>query len=158
MKTEKTAFLKLAVLGMGIVVFMLSIFWLPKAAGNILGSNSENANLKYPALMGIYFTVIPFYIVLYQALKLLKNIELKNTFSKPAAKSLNLIKCCACAIAFVYAAGAALLGMKTVLNASIAAVPITFMFAALTIALFAAVLEELLMTAIEIKSENDLTI
>ena len=87
MKTGKTAFLKLAIWAMGIVIFMLGIFWLPKAAGNILGSNSENANLKYALLLGVYFTAIPFYIALYQALKLLKSIEMKNTFSKPAAKS-----------------------------------------------------------------------
>jgi len=157
MKRE-TLFLKFVVVLMGLPVLALSIYGLPWLANN--PANPDYATILYPIIIGMYLSVIPFIFALYQAFKLLTYIDKNQAFSNLSVKALKNIKFCALTISGLYvvimpfvfclaelddAPGAVLIGM----------VPI---FASLVIAVFAAVLEKLLKHAIEIKSENDLTI
>jgi hypothetical protein len=108
----------------------------------------------------MYISAVPFYFALYQAFKLLCYIDKNKAFSQISVKALKNIKYCAITISalylvimpFVYlvaekddAPGLIIIGM----------VPI---FASMVIAVFAAVLQKLLKEAIDIKSENDLTV
>lgn len=158
MRRGKTTFLKLAVVIIGSIALILCIFWLPWFARNTAEMNPEYGYLRYPVLISVYTTVIPFYIALYQALKLLNHIEYKNAFSELAVESLKYIKYCAITIIILYVIGLTLLGFQNAFHSSIVIIGAIIIFAASAIALFAAVLQELLINALEIKSENDLTV
>lgn len=106
----------------------------------------------------MYITVIPFYIALYQAFKLLDYIESKNAFSELVVESLKHISYCAIAIIALYLIGVVFLWFQNGLHSSIAMMGAVIIFATSAVAVFAAVLQELLKNALEIKSENDLTI
>lgn len=158
MKRGSTLFLKIAVFLIGTPVLALSIFgltWLPNHP-----ANPDYAHILYPIVIGMYVSVIPFFIALFQAFKLLSHIDKNQAFSELSVKALKNIKFCAMTISGLYvviepfvflvadlddAPGLVLVGM----------VPI---FASMVIAVFAAVLQRLLKEAIDIKSENDLTV
>ena len=157
MKGE-TLFLKVAVILMGFPVLALCIFGLPWLTNNPV--NPDYAHIIYPILIGMYAAAIPFYFALYQAFKLLSYIDKNKAFSELSVEALKKIKYCAITIStfyvvlmpFVYlvaekddAPGLIIIGM----------VPI---FASMVVAVFAAVLQKLLKNAIDIKSENDLTV
>ncbi len=158
MKRGSTIFLKIAVFLIGTPVLVLCIFSLPWLANNPI--NPEYGHILYPIIVGTYLTVIPFYIALYQAFKLLSYIDKNKSFSLISVKALKNIKYCAITISILYvvmmpfiylvadkddAPGLIIIGM----------VPI---FASIVIAVFAAVLQRLLGEAIDLKSENDLTV
>jgi hypothetical protein len=158
MKHGSTLFLKIAVFLIGTPVFILSIIGLVSLVKD--PANPEYAYILYPIVTGMFFTTIPFYFALYQALKLLGYIDNNEAFSQFSVEALKKIKFCAITISCVYvvimpfiylladkddAPGAIIMG----------AVPI---FASIVIAVFAAVLQRLLQVAIDIKSENDLTV
>jgi len=158
MKQGSTLFLKIAVFLIGIPVLALCIFGLTRLLNNPV--NPDYAHILYPILIGMYVSVIPFFLALYQAFKLLSYIDKNQSFSELSVRSLKKIKFCAMSISglyiviipFVYlvadlddAPGLIIIGM----------VPI---FASIVIAVFAAVLQRLLQEAIDIKSENDLIV
>jgi hypothetical protein len=155
MKRE-TLFLKVVVFLIGIAILALCLFGLPW----IVKDAAEAYWMIKPVLIGMYGAAIPFFVALYQALKLLSYIDKNIAFSELSVKALKNIKYCALAISILYAAimpflylvaekddapGLILLGM-------------VITFAPIVIAVFAAVLEKLLKKAIDIKTENDLTI
>jgi ABC-type uncharacterized transport system permease subunit len=157
MKRE-TLFLKVAITLVGIPVLALCIFglpWIAKAA-----ADHYPAYLLYPALAVMYASVLPFYLALYQAVKLLSFIDQNKAFSESSVGALKYIKYCAAVIALIYAAGMPLfflMGQKDDAP-GIALIGAVISFASAAIAVFAAVLQKLLENALEIKSENDLTI
>lgn len=153
-----TLFLKLAVILIGIPVIALCAFGLYWLANN--PANPDYVYMLYPILIGIYTSAIPFYIALYWAFRLLNYIDKSKAFSQISVKALQHIKYCALAISTLYVAimpfvyflaekddapGLIIMGM----------VPI---FASMVISVFTAVLQRLLQEAIDIKSENDLTV
>ena len=159
MKKKGTVlFLKGVLFLIGLVVLILCISWLPGLAKETAEMFPEFADLKLPVLWGIYVTVIPFMLALYHAYLLLTTIEAKKAFSEKAIHSLRQIRNCAFAIMTVYFAGMIFLGIKSALHPGIVLIGAAIMFAAFTIALFAAVLKELLNRALELQSENDLTV
>ncbi|MGI6685167.1 MAG: DUF2975 domain-containing protein [Bacillota bacterium] len=157
MKRE-TLFLKSVVVLMGLPVLALCIFGLPWLANN--PANPDYAPMLYPIIMGLYLSVIPFFFALYQAFKLLIYIDKDQAFSKLSVKALKNIKFCAITISGLYVVIMPFVFRLADLDDApgaiiFAMVPI---FASLVIAVFAAVLEKLLKHAIDIKTENDLTI
>ncbi|KAA0561732.1 DUF2975 domain-containing protein [Bacillus sp. CH30_1T] len=157
MKRE-TLFLKIAVFLIGTPVLALCVFGLPWLAKDAAGS--ELAYLIYGILVVMYVSAIPFFVALYQAIRLLSYIDKNNAFSELSVKSLKNIKYCATTISIVYVAGMPLfylMGEKDDAPGVIL-IGMMFVFAPLVIAVFAAVLQKLLKNAIDIKSENDLTV
>jgi hypothetical protein len=158
MKHGSTLFLKIALFLIGTPVLALCIFgltWLPYNP-----VNPDYTHILYPIIIGMYVSVIPFFVALYQAFKLLSFIDKNLAFSELSVKALKNIKICALIISGLYvviepfvflvadlddAPGLVIIGM----------VPI---FASMVIAVFAAVLQRLLQEAIDIKSENDLVV
>ncbi|MCJ8009301.1 DUF2975 domain-containing protein [Lederbergia wuyishanensis] len=158
MKRGSTTFLKLAVLFIGVIILVLCIFWLPWEARHAAEMNPEYAYLRYPVLFGLYITAIPFFLALYQSLKLLIYVEKNNAFSKLAVTSLKYIMRCANTITILYVVGFFFLVSQNAMHPGIALVGFTIIFTSLIISLFSAVLQALLKNALDIKSENDLTI
>ncbi|MCM3567697.1 DUF2975 domain-containing protein [Neobacillus mesonae] len=158
MKRRKITFLKAAVYLIGIVILSLCAFWLPAAAKNAAKLNPEYAYLHFPVLTGLYITAIPFFLALFEALKLLNYIKDENAFSELAVVSLGHIKKYAVSIIILYLLGILLLLFQNALHPGIAIAGFAIIFATVVICIFAALLQELLRSALEIKTENDLTV
>jgi Protein of unknown function (DUF3036). len=105
--------------------------------------------------------MVPFLMALYQTMKLLGFIDKKETFSEKSVKALNVIKNCAVAIFAIY-----LIGVMPMVRFFVESddapggsiIWAAFSLIPLAIAIFASMLMNLIKEAIEIKSENDLTI
>ncbi|MDO9491217.1 DUF2975 domain-containing protein [Acetobacterium sp.] len=158
MNNRKTTFLKITILVIGLVVLLLCVFYLPWLAEYISKQNTELSYLKYPLLIGIYLTTVPFYLALFEGFRLLVYIEREHAFSQQGVISLNYIKLCAISIAVLYGIGSLALFTINLLVPILILLGGIIIFASASIAIFAAVLQELLRTALEIKSENDLTV
>lgn len=163
MKRSSTLFLKSAVILMGIPPLALCLFVLPQGAIVAFKEAVNGSNIAY-MVIGIitvmYVSAIPFYIALFQAFKLLNYIDHNKAFSQISVWALKKIKNCAIAICALYvviipfvfivaqwddAPGLVLIGL-VIIGAS------------MVISVFAAVLQRLLQEAINIKTENDLTV
>lgn len=158
MERGTTLFLKVAVFLIGITVLALCIFLLPWLANYTAEMYPEFAYLQYPILFGLYITAIPFFIALYQALKLLNYIDNNNAFSELSVKALKYIKYCAVTISILYVIGIIFLMSQNASQPGIAVIGLTIIFTSAVIAVFTAVLQKLLKNALDIKSENDLTV
>lgn len=150
MKRCSTIFLKLVVILIGIPVLAMCIFYLPGFVNY----------LHFSILIGVYATAIAFFFALYQALKLLSYIDKNKAFSELSVNALKYIKYCAITISIIYAVLAPLL--FPIADADDApgllGIPLIITFASSVVAVFAAVLQRLLQDAIDIKTDNDLTV
>jgi hypothetical protein len=158
MKHGSTLFLKIAVFLIGTPVLALGIFGLTWLANN--PANPNYAHILYPIVIGLYVSVIPFFVALYQAFMLLSYIDKNESFSELSVKALKNIKFCAMTISGLYVVILPFVFMVADLDDApglviVGMVPI---FASMVIAVFAAVLQRLLQEAIDIKSENDLIV
>ncbi|PZD79428.1 DUF2975 domain-containing protein [Mesonia sp. K7] len=121
---------------------------------------SDDVGAYKPILLAIILSVIPFFMGLYQAFKLLEYVDKNIAFSELSIKALKKIKIYALVLSVFYllcmpyiyyvaekddAPGGILIGLVLIAAPTVVTV-------------FAATLEELLKNAIEIKSENDLTV
>ncbi|SHO48372.1 DUF2975 domain-containing protein [Anaerocolumna xylanovorans] len=155
---QKTFFLKMSLFLIGIPVLALCILVLPWIGNE---AAEHYPKLVYlPVLIGIYLTAIPFYFALYQAFKLLSYIDKNNAFSELSVNSLKYIKYCAALISIIYAVSLPLFYLMAQKDDApgIVVIGLVCTFAPLVIAVFAAVLQKLLENAIDIKTENDLTV
>ncbi|WOV86771.1 DUF2975 domain-containing protein [Sporosarcina oncorhynchi] len=159
MKRE-TMFLKLAVVVMGIPILALCVFVVPTIANFAAELYPEMSYIKYLILINMYAAAIPFYFALYQTFKLLNLIDMENAFSERSVKALKTIKYCAVLISSLYVLGMPLYYLLAERDDApgIIVIGLVLIFASFVIAVFAAVLEKLLTSAIEIKIENDLTV
>lgn len=158
MERRTTLFLKLAIFLIGMIVFVLCIFWLPWVANDTTERFSEYAYLKLPVLIGLYVTVVPFTIALYQAFKLLNYMDNNQVFTGMSVKLLKDIKYCAITISFLYVIGSIFLIINDALHPGIAIIGITIIFTSVVIAVFSSLLQRLLLKALHIKVENELTV
>ena len=160
MKQGSTLFLKTAIILIGIPVFALCIFLIPNIGNYAAELYPDIAYIKYLVLINLYATVIPFYFALYQAFKLVSYIDKGNAFSKLSVRALKKIKQCAITISVLYVVGMPLFYLVAERDDApgIIIIGMILIFASIVIAVFAAVLQRLLKDAIDIKSENDLTV
>ncbi|WP_087974757.1 DUF2975 domain-containing protein [Oceanobacillus rekensis] len=163
MKQVSTLFLKIAVIFIGIPVLALCIFLLPQIANEAIGQAANGAQLGYIVLgilIVMYIATIPFYFALYQTLKLLSYIDKNQAFSDLSVKSLKIIKNCAITISGLYVVVLPLVYVVAEWDDApgLLLIGMVIMGASMIIAVFAAVLQRLLQVAINIKSENDLTV
>ncbi|MDA1679188.1 MULTISPECIES: DUF2975 domain-containing protein [unclassified Bacillus cereus group] len=160
MKQGSTLFLKTAIILIGIPVFALCIFLIPNIGNYAAELYPDIAYIKYLVLINLYATVIPFYLALYQAFKLVSYIDKGNAFSKLSVRALKKIKQCAVTIGVLYVLGMPLCYLVAERDDApgIIIIGMILIFASMVIAVFAAVLQRLLKDAIDIKSENDLTV
>ena len=158
MNKMKIGFLKIIIVGIGFIILSVCVF-LPA----ILESQGWLTNPAYEHILsvvhiGLYVTLIPFFIALYQTLKLLNYIKDNNAFSELAANSLRSIKNSALVIIALYIIGIVFLALSDAMQNGLIAMGIFNIFTALVITIFVMVLEELLRGIIKMKMENDLTV
>ncbi|WP_058309139.1 DUF2975 domain-containing protein [Gracilibacillus massiliensis] len=163
MKRGSTLFLKIAIILIGIPVLALCILLLPKIAMEAIEQAKNGAELAYVVfgmLIIMYGSTIPFYFALYQAFRLLKYIDENQAFSQLSVRSLNKIKKCAIIISGLYVVSLPLVYIIAEWDDApgLILIGMVIVGASMVIAVFAAVLQRLLQEAINIKSENDLTV
>ena len=159
MKQVTTLFLKLAVFIIGLAVLALCIFSVPHMANFAAKLYPNIAPMKYLVFIVMYGAAVPFYFALYQAFNLLRYIDENTAFSELSVKALKNIKCCAITISGLYVLGLPLFHfIAKKVDPPIGLMGLIIIFASLVIAVFAAILQRLLQEAINIKSENDLTV
>jgi hypothetical protein len=160
MERGTTLFLKVTVFLIGIPVLALCIFVIPEIANFAAELYPDHTYLKYLVLIDLYATVIPFYFALYQAFNLLTYIDNNQAFSELSVRALKYIKYCAVGISSLFVVGMPLFYLIAEKDDApgIILIGMVLVFASMVIAVFAAVLQKLLKNAIDIKSENDLTV
>ncbi|WP_336635940.1 DUF2975 domain-containing protein [Lysinibacillus fusiformis] len=156
MKRE-TLFLKIAVFLMGLPVFALCIWVVPRVA---LDTAQHSPVLTIAALLGVYATAIAYFVALYTTIKLLSYIDQNIAFSELSVTALIKIKYCAIVISSVYVVGMPLIYYAAEVDDApgLILIGMVIIGASFVVAVFAAVLQKLLKNAIDIKSENDLTV
>jgi len=158
MKRGSTTFLQIVIVLIGIVALAIMIRF-PLTEGR--AANLDLFSIySDPFILYGYLASIAFFVALYQAFKLLGYIGQNKVFSSSSVKALRTIKYCAIILstsivmAILYimmshgdddAAGAIAMGIVTT-------------FISIVIATAAAVFERTLQNAVDIKSENDLTV
>ncbi|HEY4515619.1 MAG TPA: DUF2975 domain-containing protein [Candidatus Paceibacterota bacterium] len=151
MKKGSTFILKVAVIILGAGVLALCIFALPEMWE---GGSAEFPTASWSLfliMIGMYATAVPFFIALWQTLKLLNYIDKNMAFSELSVRALKNIKYCAIAIGVLYMGGVPLLFPIADADDAPGLVVIGFVIACIpiVIAIFAAVLERLLRDAIK---------
>ncbi|SHF26559.1 Protein of unknown function [Arenibacter palladensis] len=159
MKRVSIVFLQAVIVLIGLVILVLLI-WLPLIEGR--ATNLDLVNIYSDTFILYGYTIsIPFFVALYNAFKLLAYIGQNKVFSTNAVKALRNIKYCAIILsALVVIAG---LFIKFTHHkdddpAGFLAICIVSTFASIVVATAAAIFEKLLQNAVDMKSENDLTI
>jgi len=160
MERGSTLFLKIAVILMGLPVLAVCIFIVPQVASFGAELYPEFTIIRYLLYIIMYGAAIPYYIALYQAFRLLNYIDNNNAFSQKSVEALKKIKYSANTMSILYVVGMPLFYLIAERDDApgIILIAAVFVFAPLVIAVFAAVLQRLLQEAINIKSENDLTV
>ena len=155
-----TLFLRITVLLMGVAALLLAYLILPSINSNWHEAYPDFSYLKYPFMIGLALTTVPFFIALYQTLKLLSYVDKNSAFSESSVKALGYIKYCAVFFSGLYMLCSPFfyIAAKSEDAPGIMVIGLVMVFAPMVIAVFAAVLQRLLQNAIVIKSENELTV
>ena len=160
MKRSSTIFLQIVVVALGIGALAL-LLWEPRVEGvNAHATTLYQIYFDDPFLALVYVGSIPFFIALYQAFKLLGYIGQNKVFRPEAVRALRTIKYCALAIVgfLVVEELVIMLTHGDDDAAGGVAMGIGITFISIVVATAAAVFERTLQHAVEMKSENDLTV
>ena len=160
MKRGSTIFLRTTVVIMALIALTLCILLLPAISAEWGQEYPEAVYMKYPALFGLGGAAIAFFFALYQAWKLLNYIDRNTAFSGLSITALRYIKYCALLISGLFTLGLPIVYYVAHIEDApgLMVIGLFFVFASVVVAGFAAVLQMLLQNAIDIKSENDLTV
>ena len=158
LKQGSTLFLKLVISLIGIVT-LVGLIWFPQTEGraanlDLFGIYSD------PLILYGFLASIPFFVALYHGIKLLGYVDQNKVFSESAVKEVRAIKYCAITLSGFIIIG--ILYIRLFVHGDDPAGPTALgfftTFASIVIATAAAVFERLLQNAVDIKSENDLTV
>jgi hypothetical protein len=160
MKRSSTLFLQVVIvlIGIGVLAFML---WEPHLEGRNVHATVFEIYLKDPFLAYAYLGSLPFFVALFQAIKVLGYVGQNKVFSQGAVNALRTIKYCGIAlIVFLAGAEAYFFTMRRGHDDIAGGVMMGFLmiFISIVIATSAAMFERVLQNALDIKSENDLTV
>jgi len=159
MKRVSIIFLQAVVLLIGIVALVILIRF-PLTEGR--AANLDLFSIySDPFILYGYAASIAFFVALYKAFKLLGHIGQNELFSQKSVRTLRIIKYCAIISSILIAMAG--LYIKIFHNneddpAGFLAMCILFTFISVAVATAVAVLEKNLQNAVDMKTENDLTI
>ena len=160
MKRGFTIFLQVVIglLGVGVLALLL---WEPQVEGRNVNATLFEIYFKDPFLAYIYLAFVPFFVGLYQGFNILGYARRDEIFLQHSVRALRIIKYCALTTAlfivgaeayiFIFVrgtddvAGGVMMGLFIILVSAI-------------IATAASVFERIFQNAVNIKSENELTV
>ncbi len=157
MKLKSTFLLKGALIIIGSIILALCIFIAVMLVREGVG---EDYAILIPIVVVMYAAAIPFFLALYETWKLVLQIDTNQAFSEVSVKRLQKIKYCAVGVSAVYVIGLPFLYQLAQGDDApgVIMLGLIIIFASAVIAVFAAVLQQLLKNAIDLKSENELTV
>src|SRR5687768_16464691 len=157
-KRSSAAFLQTVIVLIGIGALAL-LLWEPHLEGRNAHATPFEIYFKDPFLAYAYIASIPFFVALYQAFKVLGYAGQNKVFSQAAVKAMRTIKFCAIGIiGFVAVGEIFIVFSNTDDRAGGVFMGILITFGSIVIAAAAAMFERILQSAVDIKSENDLTV
>ena len=146
----------LVLIGIGALALLL---WEPHIEGRNAHATLFAIYFQDPFLAYAYVASVPFFVGLYQAFKVLGYAGRNKEFSPSAVRSLRTIKYCAIALVGFVAVGEVFIMFSTSDDrAGGVFMGILITFASIVVATAMAVLERALQNAVDMKSENDLTV
>ena len=159
MKRISIVFLQAVIVLIGIVALVILI-WFPLTEGR--ATNLDLFSIYFDKfILYAYAASIAFFVALYKAFKLLGYIGQNKVFSSNSVKALKSIKYCAIIlIILIVMAGVyiRIFHSKEDDPAGFLAMCMLTTFVSIVVATAAAIFEKILQNAIDMKSENDLTI
>jgi len=159
-KRSSTVFLQavIVLIGIGTLALML---WEPHLEGRNAHATTFEIYFKDPFLAYAYLASIAYFSALFQAFRLLGYIGRNQVFSLDSVRALRTIKYCAISLVALIGAAVAYIFIAMRGKDDIAggvAMGLAMIFISIVIATAAAVFERLLQNAVDMKSENDLTV
>jgi len=161
MKRSSTIFLQIVIvlIGLGALAFLLL---MPRVEGRNAHATNFEIYFQDPLLALVYVGSIPFFMALYQATKILRYVGRNEVFSPDVVKALRTIRYCALAIiGFVVLAVLFILVMGEA-DEENPGIPFFLgflvIFPSIVVATAAAMFARILQNAVDLKSENDLTV
>ena len=157
MKRGSIIFLQIVIvlIGIGALAFMV---WEPHVEG--VNAHATLFQMYFNTFVAYAFIAsIPFFVALYQAFKLLGYVAQNKVFSQEAVKALRTMKYCAQVIIGFVAVSVIFMiyGDRDDRPAGVF-MRILVTFPSIVVATAAAMFERILQKAVDIKSENDLTV
>lgn len=153
-------FLRAAAVMLGLIAVGLAILILPAVYAGWEKEYPHISYLKYPVLTILAAAIVPYFVALYQTLKLLNYIDTSRAFSMFSVEALRKIRYSGFTFSILFIIFLPIMYMIAQAEDAPGLVIIGIIMAGapMVIAVFAMVLEKLLESAIEIKTENDLTV
>lgn len=154
MKLRSTLFLKIAIALFGLFVLALCVLVLPEGI-----ADDKTGDYVY-ILLAMYATTVPFYAALYQVLKLLSYVDKGSAFSAASVLALKKVKISAAVLGAMYTVGLPYIYFTAQDDDApgVIALGLLITGAAFVISAAAALMQKLVQHAVDIKSENDLTV
>lgn len=161
MKRGSTLVLRAVLIGIGIVAVLLGSLLSRAIYREWPGEFPAVSYMRFPIVIGLISALVFFVAALFYAFKLLQLIDKNKSFTKHSVVTLQKIKYCAFAIAGIFT-----LGMPAVFQVAdkedapglLLYTAALFIGVPVTVAVFAGVCQRLFQNAIDLKSENDLTV
>jgi hypothetical protein len=150
--------LVLVLIGIGVLALLL---WEPHVEGRNAHTTLFAMYFKDPFLAYIYIAFITFFVALYKAYRILGYVRQNKSFSEATIQAFRTIRYCALIfIAFIVGAEAyffiVMRGKDDIAGGVV--IGLVLIFTSVVTATAAALFERLLQNAVDIKSENDLTV
>lgn len=159
MKRVPVVFLQAVIVLIGIVALAI-LLWFPLTEGR--ATNLDLFSIYFdPFILYGYAASTAFFVALYKAFRLLGYIGQNKVFSSNSVKTLRSIKHCAIVLSISIVAAGLFIRLshdKEDDPAGFLAMCIVTTFITIVVATAAAIFEKLLQNAVDMKSENDLTI
>ncbi len=154
MKQPSTLVLRAVIIFIGAIVLSVCLFGLPQAIGSVQVDGYD------PILLGLYVAAIPFFIALNNAMKLLSLIDSKHAFTASSVGAFKRIKYCGLVICGLF-----VFGMPYIFYVAdkddapgVVAIALIIILLSFVIGVFSALMQKLFQNAVDLKSENDLTV
>ncbi len=143
-------------LGIGTLALLL---WEPHLEGRNAHATLFEMYFKDPFLAYAYVASIPFFVALYQTFKVLGYAGQNKIFTQEAVNALRIIKICAMAIVgFVAVSVIFMIGGDRDDRPGGIFMRMLVTFPSIIVAAAAAIFQRVLQNAVDLKSENDLTV
>jgi len=160
MRKASTIFLQVVIvlIGLGALAFLL---WEPQVEGRNVHATQFQIYFNDPFLVYAYTGAIAFFVALYKAFRLLGYARRGEVFSQKSVKALRTIKYCGMTLVGFLAGAEAyffIVRRKEDDPAGGVMMGLFLIFVSAVITTAAAVFERTLQSAVEMKSENDLTV
>ncbi len=161
MKRRSILFLQIVIGLIGLVALAL-LLWEPQVEGRNAHASQFEIYFKDPFLILVYVGLIPFFVALYRAIQALGCVGRNEAFSPDVVKALKTIKYCALAIiGFVVLEEIWILVVSGGDDENPGApifLGLLIGLPSIVVATAAGMFERVLQNAVEMKSENDLTV